>query len=89
MASLSTCHLGLWLGWQILLNLVKSILFKVSLESKIPCMVALSRQTSIKSCNQSPNLQEVNVMSLSHDTLMALRNVTNFSAIQIVLSCTK
>ena len=24
MASLSTCHLGLWLGWQILLNLVKS-----------------------------------------------------------------
>ena len=25
MASLSTCHLGLWLGWQILLNLVKSI----------------------------------------------------------------
>ena len=22
MASLSTCHLGLWLGWQILLNLV-------------------------------------------------------------------
>ena len=26
MASLSTCHLGLWLGWQILLNLVKSCL---------------------------------------------------------------
>ena len=25
MASLSTCHLGLWLGWQILLNLVKDI----------------------------------------------------------------
>ena len=24
MASLSTCHLGLWLGWQILLNLVTS-----------------------------------------------------------------
>ena len=24
MASLSTCHLGLWLGWQIFLNLVKS-----------------------------------------------------------------
>ena len=23
MASLSTCHLGLWLGWQLLLNLVK------------------------------------------------------------------
>ena len=23
MASMSTCHLGLWLGWQILLNLVK------------------------------------------------------------------
>ena len=23
MASLSNCHLGLWLGWQILLNLVK------------------------------------------------------------------
>ena len=23
MASLSTCHLGLWLGWQILLNFVK------------------------------------------------------------------
>ena len=26
MASLSTCHLGLWLGWQIFLNLVKSML---------------------------------------------------------------
>ena len=26
MASLSTCHLGLWLGWQILLNLFKSCL---------------------------------------------------------------
>ena len=25
MASLSTYHLDLWLGWQILLNLVKSI----------------------------------------------------------------
>ena len=25
MASLSTCHLGLWLGWQILLNLVKCV----------------------------------------------------------------
>ena len=25
MASLSTCRLGLWLGWQILLNLVKSV----------------------------------------------------------------
>ena len=25
MASLSTCHMGLWLGWQILLNLVKSL----------------------------------------------------------------
>ena len=24
MASLSTCHLGLWLGWQILLNLVNA-----------------------------------------------------------------
>ena len=23
MASLSTCHLGLWLGWQILLNLLQ------------------------------------------------------------------
>ena len=26
MASLSTCHLGLWLGWLILLNLVKSLI---------------------------------------------------------------
>ena len=24
MVSLSTCHLGLWLGWQIFLNLVKN-----------------------------------------------------------------
>ena len=30
MASLSTCHLGLWLGSQILLNLVKSISSSVS-----------------------------------------------------------
>ena len=29
MASLSTCHLGLWLGWQILLNLVKSLRGKI------------------------------------------------------------
>ena len=27
MASLSTCHLGLWLGWQILLNLVCRCVF--------------------------------------------------------------
>ena len=26
-ASLSTCHLGLWLGWQIFLNLVNGVLF--------------------------------------------------------------
>ena len=25
MASLSTCHLGLWLGWQILLNEVERV----------------------------------------------------------------
>ena len=25
MDSLSTCHLGLWLGWQLLLNLVKDV----------------------------------------------------------------
>ena len=32
MASLSTCHLGLWLGWQIFLNLVKGVdLFKNNL----------------------------------------------------------
>ena len=30
MASLSTCHLGLWLGWQILLNLVKSLYFIIT-----------------------------------------------------------
>ena len=26
MASLSTCHLGLWLGWQILLNNIQILL---------------------------------------------------------------
>ena len=31
MASLSTCHLGLWLGWQILLNLVKLIINQMSM----------------------------------------------------------
>ena len=36
MASLSTCHLGLWLGWQILLNLVKS--------AKLPCTVICACQ---------------------------------------------
>ena len=29
MASLSTCHLGLWLGWQILLNLNQSFRLKI------------------------------------------------------------
>ena len=29
MASLSTCHLGLWHGWQILLNLVKSRVYGI------------------------------------------------------------
>ena len=33
MASLSTCHLGLLLGWQILLNLVKSVLLKSCLDT--------------------------------------------------------
>ena len=31
MASLSTCHLGLWLGWKILLNLVKSCMSPVTI----------------------------------------------------------
>ena len=37
MASLSTCHLGLWLGWQILLNLVKSkVAFPVNHRGALP-----------------------------------------------------
>ena len=37
MASLSTCHLGLWLGWQILLNLVKSsvVVSVIDYQSKV------------------------------------------------------
>ena len=31
MASLSACHLGLWLGWQILLHLVKTNSFMVDI----------------------------------------------------------
>ena len=34
MASLSTCHMGLWLGWQILLNLVKGERGKEAGESR-------------------------------------------------------
>ena len=30
MASLSTCHLGLWLGWQILLNVLVTCVLAVS-----------------------------------------------------------
>ena len=43
MASLSTCHLGLWLGWQILLNLVK------------PCLIYtyVDDSTIFEICNQS------------------------------------
>ena len=32
MASLSTCYLGVWLGWQILLNLVKLYGFQAILD---------------------------------------------------------
>ena len=38
MASLSTCHLGLWLGWQILLNLVK---LKTSIQYNNPDIIFL------------------------------------------------
>ena len=44
MASLSTCHLGLWLGWQILLNLVKD----TSREREActdPCVTGLGSHT--------------------------------------------
>ena len=37
MASLSTCHLGLWLGWQILLNLVKYIMSRGWLKTSACC----------------------------------------------------
>ena len=39
MASWSTCHLGLWLGWQILLNLVMAyalgLSFKILVDFKL------------------------------------------------------
>ena len=64
MASLSTCHLGLWLGWQILLNLVKSsspsLLFLPRVETRAFSVAILthwnSLQISVRSVGNSQNL---------------------------------
>ena len=37
MASLSTCHLGLWLGWQILLNLWGRVALDLFYSSGVGC----------------------------------------------------
>ena len=42
MASLSTCHLGLWLGWQILLNLVKYAMERQSFSFRLILFVPVS-----------------------------------------------
>ena len=36
MVSLSTCHLGLWLGWQILLNLVNALYYILHHQTYLP-----------------------------------------------------
>ena len=82
MASLSTCHLGLWLGWQILLNLVKNILFSSSntfpscsitaistcRSRSLECYLAnLPKDTPhVKKCALSFKLSIVLVGNLSH-----------------------
>ena len=80
MASLSTCHLGLWLGWQILLNLVKSphccfrcplILHKVS--NHIKCHFTLLSLTSPHCCFRCPLiLHKVSNHIKCHFTLLSL-----------------
>ena len=47
MASLSTCHLGLWLGWQILLNLVKYDVAEVPMKVA-DVSIYISLQTRIR-----------------------------------------
>ena len=51
MASLSTCHLGLWLGWQILLNVLYTIQYKNFYSAKIlgkPNLSSIPKHTKTK-----------------------------------------
>ena len=50
MASLSTCHLGLWLGWLILLNLVKSYI-KYQLIGKLTVFIIKSDSCASRAWN--------------------------------------
>ena len=46
MASLSTCHLGLWLGWQILLNLL-GVTISADMKVSEQCGIAASKGNQI------------------------------------------
>ena len=68
MASLSTCHLGLWLGWQILLNLVKS---RAAEKKNLPRLMKKARseqlllQTYVKAPTPTYETQSTKVDVLS------------------------
>ena len=56
MASLSTCHLGIWLGWQILLNLVKP-------SADTPCRREVA-------CNATPAERKSQVLHKYYDVCL-------------------
>ena len=72
MASLSTCHLGLWLGWQILLNLVKSTARVANLSTPV-AQSGQSMQTA-PTCRTptKAGCLEPDVMLTDHDSCRAL-----------------
>ena len=75
MASLSTCHLGLWLGWQILLNLVKSCLVSSRVGSQTHDLLPLLPQSSTSSCGFGNS-------DLVHESIVAV--VVSYSGYELV-----
>ena len=70
MASLSTCHLGLWLGWQILLNLVKR--FPTICNTRGQGNVFSGRKCLLQSSHKATKLEELQakkcaLLKLLHD----------------------
>ena len=72
MASLSTCHLGLWLGWQILLNLVKSLW---DLQSKSVGNICIAWHKALRQMWGLASLTHGDVVSLLSDSWPLLINL--------------
>ena len=77
MASLSTCHLGLWLGWQILLNLVKNQSTETALmkvQHDIVRNLECGRSVMLVLLNTSAVFDTINIEKLL-STLVSLFNI--------------